>query len=88
MKTTFRRSFLRDLKKIKDRRTLDKIQYAIEDVERAESLRVLVNIKKMSGTSQFYRIRVGDYRIGLVVEKEVVEFVRVLHRGEIYRYFP
>jgi hypothetical protein len=26
--------------------------------------------------------------IGLAVEGEVVEFVRCLHRREIYRYFP
>lgn len=46
------------------------------------------NLKKMSGASGFYRIRMGDYRIGVAVEAGVVEFVRVLHRRDIYRYFP
>ncbi|MGH2412635.1 MAG: type II toxin-antitoxin system RelE family toxin, partial [Microcystaceae cyanobacterium] len=35
-----------------------------------------------------YRIRLGDYRIGLFIEGKTVTFARVLHRKEIYRYFP
>ena len=45
-------------------------------------------MKKLSGASGFYRIRVGDYRVGIAVEDETVEFVRVLHRRDIYRAFP
>jgi mRNA interferase RelE/StbE len=46
------------------------------------------NLKKMSGASGYYRLRVGDYRIGLFVDGEEVEFVRVLHRKDVYRHFP
>ncbi len=31
-------------------------------------LREVSNLTKISGSSGFYRIRVGDYRIGIVVE--------------------
>jgi len=31
---------------------------------------------------------VGDYRVGVIFEEETVTFCRVLHRKEIYRYFP
>lgn len=34
------------------------------------------------------RLRIGDYRLGMIVEGEVVEIVRFLHRRDIYRYFP
>ena len=34
-----------------------------------------------------YRMRVGDYRIGIAVEEDEVEFVRFLHRHDVYRYF-
>jgi len=47
-----------------------------------------VNIKKLKGEGDYYRIRVGDYRIGMKVNDGVVSFVRILHRKEIYRYFP
>ncbi len=36
----------------------------------------------------YYRIRVGNYRIGLVLDEAEISFVRVLHRKEMYRYFP
>ena len=35
-----------------------------------------------------YRIRVGDYRLGLVFDGGTMTFVRCLNRREIYRYFP
>jgi mRNA interferase RelE/StbE len=36
----------------------------------------------------FYRVRIGDYRIGLELAGDELIFVRCLHRKEIYRYFP
>ena len=46
--------------------------------------------QKLSGYQAYYKIRVGDYRIGfrIDVQAETVEFQRVLHRREIYRKFP
>lgn len=67
---------------------LGRIREKIEDVEKADALEDLPGIKKLSGGDDFYRIRVGDYRIGLAVDDGLVVFVRCLHRREIYRYFP
>lgn len=46
--------------------------------------------QKLVGYKTFYKIRVGDYRIGVHIDtaNEMVEFQRVLHRREIYRDFP
>lgn len=89
MKTAFRKSFAPDLKKLKkNREVLGRIKDNIEEVEAAESLSQLPSLKKLSGRDDFYRIRVGDYRMGLVMRGETVEFVCCLHRREIYRYFP
>ena len=88
MRTTFRQSFVRDLKKIKDRAVLEHIKQAIEQVEEAQALGNVQDLAKLSGGNNYYRIRVGDYRLGIVVEAETVEFVRCLHRREIYRHFP
>ncbi|MEH2369023.1 type II toxin-antitoxin system RelE family toxin [Nostoc sp.] len=37
-----------------------------------------------------YKIRVGDYRIGISVDKETQTLIcqRVAHRKDIYRNFP
>ncbi|MEO5359262.1 MAG: hypothetical protein H7843_02310 [Nitrospirota bacterium] len=45
-------------------------------------------ISKMKGYEGFYKIRIGDYRIGLYMLPGKVEFRRALHRKEIYRFFP
>lgn len=45
---------------------------------------------KLQGYEDYYRIRVGDYRIGLRLDfdRHLIEFRRVLHRSQIYRSFP
>ncbi len=46
--------------------------------------------QKLVGYPSYYKIRVGDYRIGVFIDahEQLVEFQRVLHRREIYRKFP
>lgn len=88
MKTVFRKSFERDLKKIRDLSVLNGIKEVIEEVEAAGNVQEISGLKKMSGTSSFYRIRIGSYRIGIAVEGAEVEFVRCLNRREIYQHFP
>ena len=88
MKTVFRKSFQRDLKKIKNRSILEQVKQMIEEVEAAASLKEVSGVKKLSGAGGFYRIRAGEYRIGIAAEASEVEFVRCLHRRDIYRYFP
>ncbi len=88
MRVTYRKSFSRDLRKVKDRAVLDRVRRTIEQVEAAGTLQGVGEIKKLSGTDTFYRIRLGEYRIGVVVEGDVVEFVRCLPRRDLYRFFP
>ena len=88
MRILFRQSFLRDLERIRERSVLDRIQRAVESIEQASDLESIPQLKRLRGERGFYRVRVGDYRIGLAIEGEEVTFVRVLHRREIYRYFP
>ncbi|MDQ3508446.1 MAG: type II toxin-antitoxin system RelE/ParE family toxin [Actinomycetota bacterium] len=60
----------------------------VEQVEAAEAVGEIPNLAKMSGHDSFYRIRLGDHRIGVHVEGDTVEFVRFLHRRDVYRHFP
>jgi mRNA interferase RelE/StbE len=64
------------------------VKVAIEIVEAADSLALLPNVKSLKGSKDYYRIRVGDYRIGLALDEDTVIFVRFLNRKDIYRYFP
>lgn len=84
----FRKSFEKDLSKIKDEILLQRIQTVIEEVENAENLGEVNNVKKLKADGDYYRIRVGDYRIGLTISDGVIVFVRALQRKDIYKYFP
>ncbi len=88
MDVQFRKSFEKDLGKLRDLELLARIKAAIVEVENTENLESLSNVIKLKTKGDSYRIRVGDYRIGLTSDGEVISFVRVLHRKEIYRYFP
>lgn len=79
---------MRDLKKLSNVPARKQIANTIKHVEQANTLSDITSLKIIRGSEGYYRIRVGNYRIGIYVEGDVVTFVRALHRKEIYRYFP
>ena len=42
----------------------------------------------MKGYRDYFKIRFGNYRVGLKKEGDNIIVKRVLHRKEIYKYFP
>lgn len=88
MKVEFKISFAKDLKQINDKGLLKRVAGVIEEVERASSLTEISNLKKLRDRGDYYRIRIGDYRIGLNFKDGTLMFVRLLNRKDIYRYFP
>ena len=88
MKVEFKSSFARDLRKLRDEEVQRKVQQLIVLVEQSPSLDAVPGVKKLQSPGAYYRIRVGDYRIGIAIADGTVLFVRFLHRRDIYRYFP
>jgi mRNA interferase RelE/StbE len=89
MKVEFDRSFDKSIKKLKDASIKTRLVRIIESVESAKALSEIQNVKKLSGFSTYYRIRIGDYRVGFeVVNSETVRFITVAHRKDIYSIFP
>ena len=88
MRVKFRASFKKDLKRIKDQKLLDKVIAVIDEVKGSKSLAEVSNLTKLKGYEEFYRIRIGNFRIGMRLAENEVIFVRFLHRKEIYRFFP
>ena len=88
MKVAYETAFLRDLKRIRSKRVRRRVQQVIEEVKKASAPHEIAGLSKLRGYETFYRIRVGDYRIGLEIVDDTNIFVRCLHRRDIYRYFP
>jgi mRNA interferase RelE/StbE len=88
MKVEFKKSFLKELQKLRNKGLKNSIADCIVQVESANSISQIKNIKKLAGFDDYYRIRIGDYRIGLKIENNTVYFVVFEHRKDIYKKFP
>lgn len=88
MEVKFSKLFEKDLKAIDERRIVLKVEEIIISLNNATSLSGIENIKKIKGHKDCYRIRIGNYRLGIFLEGKSVWFARLIHRKEIYRYFP
>ena len=82
-----RDSFIKDVKKA-SQENKQKIEEIFHELKAANKLTELKNAKKLKGHKHFYRIRIGDYRIGFAFENETVILLHFLHRKDIYRFFP
>ncbi len=89
MKALYQPSFIKDLKALKSTSVFRQINKLVfEDIPNYQTLDDISNLKKLKDEDSAYRIRIGDYRIGVISDGDTIIFERVLHRREIYRYFP
>ena len=89
MEVRYRELFLRDLKKLKNQPIHDEVfELVFTILPEVKTLRDVTGIKAMKGYPNRYRIRLGNYRVGIEVHGDTVEVMRVLHQREFYRYFP
>ena len=88
MKVEYHKSFERDLRRVRDQNLLDRVEAVLVGLEGSESLDSISNVKVMKGHPEYYRIRIGDYRLGLKRIDDGVRIIRFLSRGDIYRKFP
>lgn len=82
------KSFEKDTDRIKDQALLTKIAHAINEIIKCQRPDEIKLLKKLKGSHQHYRIRIGDYRIGITIIEDSVTFIRFMHRKDIYKYFP
>ncbi|TLU81936.1 MAG: type II toxin-antitoxin system RelE/ParE family toxin [Chlorobium sp.] len=88
MNIIFEQRFAKELQKLRDEKLLAKIKAIIIECKDAESLTEIRNLKKLRGYDTFYRIRAGDYRIGIECVGDECIFTCILHRKDIYKNFP
>lgn len=88
MKVLYEKSFLRDIKKVKNQKILDALAIVIEKIKSSEKIYSLANIKKLKGHPSAYRIKIGDFRLGFFFENNSAILTRFLNRKDIYKFFP
>lgn len=88
MKTEFLKQFIRDTDRLSTQSIRNEVIKAIINIEASASPAEIKELKKLSGYKNAFRIKIGEYRIGIFIEKGKVEFARVIHRKDIYKVFP
>jgi len=70
--------FLKDLAKLKRTNAYHKIKkFCFEELPLYEDIRSIRELKKLEGYSEYFRISIGDYRIGLEIEEDNLTVMRV-----------
>jgi mRNA interferase RelE/StbE len=85
----YKKRFLKELSKLPEAVKDQAEKIVFEDLI-CENPFDLGNIEQMRGYTGKYKIRIGQYRIGITADKEkkVVVCNRIAHRKDIYRLFP
>jgi mRNA interferase RelE/StbE len=78
---------MNDLEKAKDKHILKRVKEVVTRAKSAESIEEIKDLNALHDYKTCHRINLGEYQIGIQVEKQKLIFVRLIHRKDIYRYF-
>jgi mRNA-degrading endonuclease RelE of RelBE toxin-antitoxin system len=84
----YRNAFLRDIKKIKSQSTKDLIKQVIEECENASAVSQIPHCEPLTSKGKFFKLKHGQYRFGVYINKGVVEFLKFGTRQNFYKDFP
>ena len=88
MKINYERSFLRDIKGLRDKKIKQKLENILMQFTRAGTIDQIQQVKKLKDFSAYYRLRIADYRLGFRYENNEATMIRFIHRKDIYKLFP
>ncbi len=80
--------FNKSLRKLNNREVNNRVLETIENIENAQTPTDIRGLKKLKGYQTAFRIRIGDYRLGIHILGDTVHFNRIASRKNIYDEFP
>jgi mRNA interferase RelE/StbE len=88
-KVEYKKRFLKELAKLPGSVQAQAEKTVFEDLI-CDNPFDLGHLEQMRGYPRKYKIRIGQYRIGVTVDKQqkVIVCSRIAHRKDIYRLFP
>ena len=88
MEIEYTPAFARDLKRERSPRVRDRVERLIEELKAAPTITAVHGAARVTAPGRYYRVRLGDFRLGFALEGERVILLRFMHRRDIYRFFP
>ncbi len=86
----YKPTFLKDLAHLPPTIRSKVEEFVFQDLPQASNPYAEKGVEKLTGFRDYYKVRFGDYRLGLHIDKKTktVECCRILHRKDLYRHFP
>lgn len=88
MEVEYTPAFSRDLKRERNAELRRRVQQVIDELKAAPTVAAVRGAVRVTAPGRYYRIRVGDFRLGFALEGDRVVLLRFMHRRDIYRFFP
>lgn len=88
MLINYEKSFLKDIQKLNDKKVATKLKSFLSSLEEKENLQNTQNIKKLKGYENYFRLKIGNYRLEFSYQDDKIDIIRFLHRKDIYKLFP
>lgn len=89
MQVKFSKDFEKQTASVKDKALLNRIGKIVKRVMECSSLKEVPNLIPITGSPGYFRIRMGNYRIGISLEDDTVWFLFFGKRDEsTYKKFP
>jgi mRNA interferase RelE/StbE len=88
MQVRYHKQFEKDLERYASPEYMREIFSFIDALEWVVSIHDITNIKKLAGFKEFYRYRIGEYRLGFRLIGSIIQLDRFLHRKDIYKKYP
>jgi len=83
MQLIYLKAFSKDIDKLKNKQVSKCLLDVISEISKANNIQEINNLAKLEGYKNAYRIRIGAF-----IEGNIVELARFLPRKDIYKYFP
>jgi mRNA interferase RelE/StbE len=91
MQLVYSKHFLKDIKRIRDADLLARIEEIIDELKQSPDFDCIIEnlpIKKLVGSSGYYRLRIQNYRLGIFIHHNEIRILRFGHRKDFYEGFP
>jgi len=88
MKVEYRKRFLKELAQLPKNPRVEVEKFVFEILPEATTLVSIGKVEQMKGYRHFFKVRFGNYRLGLQLVDEVLIVEIIAHRKDIYKFFP
>ena len=90
MEVLFKKSFIKDFEKLPEsiKESVKEVcTFVFPEIDNLSEFKEY-HFCKIKGFENYYRIKIRNFRVGFKKDGNQIIFMKVLHRKDIYRYFP